>query len=163
MIFCQTISSALGGWNGCNTFFLLPQEASVLQIPHMNTPWHRAGRGAPDDASDALHQPHLHQPWRLDKCNPFIHSRFDLQSFKAVQEQGAKSKELAGQKRGCLRLCSGALPGVSASRRDRWSWNAGVTQAPLLACEAGGCTAQVCAKTHTHYGGTCSKPPSATR
>ena len=21
-----------------------------------------------------MHQPHLHQPWRLDRCNPFIHS-----------------------------------------------------------------------------------------
>ena len=42
---------------------------------------------------------------------------------------------VADQKRGCLRLCSGALPGVSASRRDRWSWNAGVTHAPLLAWE----------------------------
>ena len=21
-----------------------------------------------------IHQPHLHQPWRLNRCNPFIHS-----------------------------------------------------------------------------------------
>ena len=21
-----------------------------------------------------MHKPHLHQPWRLDRCNPFIHS-----------------------------------------------------------------------------------------
>ena len=25
-----------------------------------------------DDAL-VMHQPHLHQPWRLDRCNPFIH------------------------------------------------------------------------------------------
>ena len=22
-----------------------------------------------------MHQPHLHQPWRLDRCKPFIHSQ----------------------------------------------------------------------------------------
>ena len=25
-----------------------------------------------------MHQPHLHQPWRLDRCNPFIHSFIDF-------------------------------------------------------------------------------------
>ena len=27
-----------------------------------------------DDASVAMRRPHLHQPWRLDRCNRFIHS-----------------------------------------------------------------------------------------
>ena len=27
-----------------------------------------------DALSLMMHQPHLHQPWRLDRCNPFIHS-----------------------------------------------------------------------------------------
>ena len=29
--------------------------------------------GALDDVL-MMHQPHPHQPWRLDRCNPFIHS-----------------------------------------------------------------------------------------
>ena len=31
-----------------------------------------------------MHQPHHHQPWRLDRCNPFIHSlcTFDLDHIK---------------------------------------------------------------------------------
>ena len=49
-----------------------------------------------------MHQPYLYQPWRLDRCNPFIHSRCD---FLAV---------LGGWSRGV----EGCLPCFSPATRS---------------------------------------------
>ena len=40
------------------------REAQKWEVRSAHTMW----------ALLMMHQPHLHQPWRLDRCNPFIHS-----------------------------------------------------------------------------------------
>ena len=56
-----------------NTMQLFMWQRNIVVVAHFQDCFEVLG--ALDDAP-VMHQPHLHQPWRPDRCNPFIHAMF---------------------------------------------------------------------------------------
>ena len=44
------------------------------------------------------HQPHLHQPWRLDRCDPFVHSCRGVASPADISMVSAPLEEALGMR-----------------------------------------------------------------
>ena len=71
-----TIDALLAGFSALDGVPPVPTLRTLcVHSLHQETWWLERCCGAwPRAVINTLHQPHLYQPWRLDRCNPFTHS-----------------------------------------------------------------------------------------